>query len=57
MNLTMVFTYVNYLKSWECKLTDNITKRHYWGYADSPYKAMTEAVFDYNNYNEKSIKI
>lgn len=57
MNFTMVFTWVNYLKSWECKLIDHKTKKNYWGYSDSSFGALEQAVHDFNSYNHNEPKI
>lgn len=49
-HLNMVFTYVNYLKSWECELTTDRQHRiKFYGYASSARGAMDEAVTEYEN--------
>lgn len=49
-NLNMVFTYLNYLNSWECILTTDKEHRiKYYGYGDNIVVAMREATIEYKN--------
>lgn len=49
-NLNMVFTYITYLKSWECILTTDKEHRiKYYGYGDTIVSSMREAATEYQN--------
>lgn len=49
-NLNMVFTYINYIKSWECELTtDREFRIKYYGYGTTARESMDDAVTEYQN--------
>lgn len=55
-HLNMVFTYVNYLKSWECELTTDREHRiKYYGYGATAYDSMLAAVDDYSMPAKRSV--
>lgn len=46
----MVFTYINYIKSWECELTtDREFRIKYYGYGTTARESMDDAVTEYQN--------